>query len=353
MDSQVLVANQSPATVREAVNGVPVTRVGSWTQVGAVALCPTFPFWMHRLQGDVMVVHEPNPVAIVAHALVRPTSRLVVWVHAEVVRPQWRYKAFYRPFLRRLLTRADRLIVASPPMVDIAEELKDFRDKTVVIPYGIDPEQHMLTNDVEAQARQIRAASPLPIVLFVGRMVAYKGVDVLLRAMQGIDARAILVGEGPLKASLQQMAAALGLAERVQFAGDVDHTTLSALYHACEVFALPSVTHAEAFGMVQLEAMTCRKPVVSTRLPSGVPWVNQDGDTGLVVAPGDVPALQGALRRLLADADLRARMGERGRARVVREFTIARMAEQSTALYHEVLARPLGAQRAQGFRLTA
>jgi rhamnosyl/mannosyltransferase len=152
------------------------------------------------------------------------------------------------------------------------------------------------------------------------------------------------------------MAADLGVASRVQFAGDADQATLGALYHACDVFALPSVTHAEAFGMVQLEAMACRKPVVSTRLPSGVPWVNQDGETGLVVPPGDVPALRDALRTLLTDGDLRARMGEHGHARVLREFTIERMAAQTTRLYGDVLARPLGARQgltAHGSRRTA
>jgi rhamnosyl/mannosyltransferase len=107
------------------------------------------------------------------------------------------------------------------------------------------------------------------------------------------------------------------------------------------VFALPSVTHAEAFGMVQLEAMACRKPVVSTRLPSGVPWVNQDGETGLVVPPNDVAAFGDALRTLLGDAKLCARMGARGHARVMTAFTVERMAAQTTALYREVVGQTL------------
>jgi glycosyltransferase involved in cell wall biosynthesis len=98
-----------------------------------------------------------EPVAIVAHALVRPKSRLIVWIHAEVVRPQWRYKVFYRPFLRRLLTLADRIVVASPPMIDVAEELKDFRAKAVVIPHAIDPDQHTHDPNICERARRIRA----------------------------------------------------------------------------------------------------------------------------------------------------------------------------------------------------
>lgn len=337
VDSQALVANDGPRTVREVVQGVPVTRVGALAKVGAVAACPTFPWWLRKLESDVIVVHEPNPLAIVAHALVRPHSRLLVWIHAEVVRPQWRYKVFYRPFLRRILSLADRIIVASPPMRDLAEELRDFREKVVVIPYAVDPDQHALAPSCRQLVEKIRGEHTRPLALFVGRMVPYKGVDVLLRALKDVDARAILVGTGPLKETWEALAADLGLAERVQFVGDVDQPTLTALYHACDVFVLPSVTRAEAFGMVQLEAMACGKPVISTLLPSGVPWVNRDGETGLVVPPFDVEALQLALMRLLSDPALRSAMGERGRARVVTEFSLERMVGQTTALYRSLV----------------
>ena len=136
VDSQVLVSNDGPTTIRESVQGVPVTRVAAWTKVGSVTVCPMLPVWMRRLKSDVMVIHEPNPIALVAHALARPKGKLVVWFHAEVVRPQWRYKAFYRPFLRRVLRHADRIIVASPQVAEYAEELKDFRKKCVSSPTG-------------------------------------------------------------------------------------------------------------------------------------------------------------------------------------------------------------------------
>lgn len=340
VDSQALVANDGPRTVRELVHGVPVTRVAALAKVGAVAVCPTFPWWMRKLASDVIVVHEPNPLALVAHALVRPSSRLLVWIHAEVVRPQWRYKAFYRPLLRRALSLADRIIVASPPMRDLAEELRDFRDKVVVIPYAIDPDQHALTPACCRLVEEIGGQHALPLALFVGRMVPYKGVDVLLRALKDVEARAILVGSGPLKATWEALAAELGLSGRVQFVGDVDQPTLTALYRACDVFVLPSVTRAEAFGMVQLEAMACSKPVISTLLPSGVPWVNRDGETGLVVPPLDVEALRLALQTLLSDPALRSAMGERGRARVLAEFSLERMVDQTTTLYRSLVEQP-------------
>ena len=226
VDCQVLVANDGPTTIRESVHGVPVTRVAAWAKVGSVTVCPALPIWMRRLRSDVVVIHEPNPVALVAHALARPKGRLVVWFHAEVVRPQWRYRAFYRPFLRRVLRLADRIIVASPQVAKYAEELKDFQAKCVVIPYGIDLETSAPSDPMQRRVREIRGDDAAPLVLFVGRMVPYKGVDILLRALREVDdARAILVGEGPLKATWQHLAAD-GIA---QWCGDIEEQAVARL----------------------------------------------------------------------------------------------------------------------------
>ena len=153
---------------------------------------------------------------------------------------------------------------------------------------------------------------------------------------QVAKAQAIIVGDGPLRGELEALARELGVADRTRFARNVDTSELSALYNVCDLFVLPSITRAEAFGMVQLEAMSCRKAVISTELPSGVPWVNQHGVTGLVVPPGDSQALGAGIDTLLGDPQLSARMGESGRARVEREFSIGRLVDQTTSLYRSV-----------------
>ncbi|PYR31000.1 MAG: glycosyltransferase [Acidobacteria bacterium] len=346
IDSSVLAANDRPVTVRDEVHGVPVTRAATLTTIGSVGVCPSFPLWMRRLPADVMVIHEPNPLALVAHAIARPRARLVLWFHSEVVRPQWKYRVMYRPFLRRVLRLADRIVVASPRLAEFAEELKDFRHKCVPIPFGLDLTPLDLTDEVERKVADIYAQHASPLALFVGRMVPYKGVDILLHALTDVDARLVLVGDGPERAAWQQLAVDLGLQDRVHFLGEVVQTDLTALYHACDFFVLPSVTRAEAFGMVQLEAMACGKPVISTLLPTGVPWVNRDGETGLVVQPQNVPALRAALARLARDAALRAEMGAQGRARVLAHFTVPRMIERTTTLYTSILAEPVASRRA-------
>jgi glycosyltransferase involved in cell wall biosynthesis len=174
-------------------------------------------------------------------------------------------------------------------------------------------------------------------VLFTGRMVPYKGVDVLLRSLQGVEAVAVLAGDGPRRGDWMALAAQLGLRGRAKFPGEVSQDELLALYHACDVFVLPSITRAEAFGFVQVEAMVCGKPVVSTRVPSGVPWVNRHEETGLTVPPGDVAALRQALQRLLLDAPLRERLGAAARRRVLETFTVEVMGARAVEVYESAV----------------
>ena len=123
------------------------------------------------------------------------------------------------------------------------------------------------------------------------------------------------------------------------FAGEVAAAELDALYYACDVLVLPSVSRNEAFGIVQIEAMACGKPVVSTDLPcSGVPWVNRHEETGLVVPPGDVAALRAALGRLLDDPELRSTLGRRGQQRAMTEFTSECMVHRTIDLYRQIVS---------------
>jgi glycosyltransferase involved in cell wall biosynthesis len=337
VESQVLVSATVPRTIRESWNGVAVTRAARFGSIGSVGVCPTLPLELARANPDLTVIHEPNPVALVADMLARQRGPLVVWYHSEVLRPAWKYRLLYRPFLQRALARAARIVVSSPRLVEHAEELRPYAAKCRVIPFGVSLGRFAATPEVQRAADQIRRRHHRPIVLFVGRLVPYKGVSVLLDALETLDADAVIAGTGPLAGALAAQAASRGLGDRVRFAGEVSEAELLALYHACDVFVLPSVTRAEAFGVVQIEAMACGKPVISTSLDSGVPWVNQHDRTGLVVPPGDAAALARAIGALACDPARRRRLGEGGRARVEREFTVERMAERVGALYEEVL----------------
>jgi len=219
-----------------------------------------------------------------------------------------------------------------------APSLAPFREKCVVVPYGIDPAPYATGRAV------VRPVPAEPTVLFVGRLVAYKGVEVLLRALPGLPVRAVIVGDGPCRASLEALAAELGVADRVTFAGQVSDEARIEAYRAADMFVLPSVSRQEAFGMVQLEAMLSGLPVVSTALPTGVPWVNQDGQTGLVVPPGDSAALRSALADLAASPGLRRDLGTQGRARALATFTADQMCDGAFEVYREAAAAARPAQ---------
>jgi rhamnosyl/mannosyltransferase len=344
VDSSALVLGTRVLTTFEHRDGVGVRRVGSVARLGAVSVAPTLPLWLARARADVLVLHEPNPMALIAYFLARPPIPLVVWYHSEVIRPRWQYRLLYEPLLEFALRRAARIVVASPPMREV-RALARYRHKCTVVPFGLPIDRYR-------QAPKIEPPQPSPRArfLFAGRLVGYKGIDVLLRALPGLDAETVIVGDGPLRSSLESLSRDLGIADRVRFLGEVADHELLACLRACDVFVLPSVTRQEAFGMVQLEAMLCARPVVSTELGTGVSWVNQHERTGLVVTPGDVNELRQALTRLLDDRDLRRRLGAAAQARVLSHFTADGMCSTTRTLYREVVDQGPAATQAEPAR---
>jgi rhamnosyl/mannosyltransferase len=177
-----------------------------------------------------------------------------------------------------------------------------------------------------------------PLVLFVGRLRHYKGVNVLIEAMTQVrGAHALIVGIGPLEQSWRAQAAAAGVLDRLTFLGETPDEELLALYHAASLFVLPSTNRAETLGIVQLEAMAWRLPLICTELGTGTSYVNQHGVTGLVVPPNDPVALAGAIRQLVDAPELRATLGAAAYARVRQEFTREVMLDRILAFYAEAL----------------
>jgi glycosyltransferase involved in cell wall biosynthesis len=238
------------------------------------------------------------------------------------------------------------VIATSANYLNASSALAQWRDKVRVIPLGIAP--HESANDPHATSGRWHAGALR--VLAVGRLSYYKGFDVLLDALADVpEAELVLVGDGDGKAHLQARAVECGIASRVHFAGSVDDATLHALYANADVLCLPSIDRSEAFGLVLLEAMRAALPVVASDLRgSGVTYVVRDGETGLLVPPGDADTLTAALRRLGQDSALRQRLGAAGRQRWLSEFTLERAAQRTLTLYRDVL----GAARSTATRTT-
>jgi len=333
---ECVVANDRGRTQVSNINGVSVRRLATFGQIWSVSVCPSY-LWSTRLRGaDVWHAHFPNPLADVAVLLGSAVTPLVLHYHSDVVR-QAGLMWLYRPLLQGVLRRATRIVVATPQHIDFSPWLPAWREKCRVIPFGIDRRPLELTPAVAAEVARLRAvAKGRAILLNIGRLVTYKGQRYLIEALRELNAEAWFAGDGPLRADLERVASEAGVAERVRFWGSVDERLLVSLLHACDLFVLPSTTSNEAFGLVQVEAMACGKPVISCALRSGVPFVNQDQVTGLVVPPADSTALASAIQELLCDDARRRSFGEAAKRRAQEEFDQTVMLDRYWALFQEV-----------------
>jgi rhamnosyl/mannosyltransferase len=332
----VVVANDRLKTVVESQNGVAVVRSATVGRLASVSLAPTLPFHLWRRRSDCLILHEPNPLAGIALFLHTPARHLVIWHHSDLVRPWWADLVYGR--IQRALYRRASCVIVSSPALALHSAAVQHAHQVEVIPFGIDFDKYAYADaSSQVRAREIRARYCQPIILFVGRLVYYKGVEILLDAMTQCPGMLLIVGDGPLQGQLQAGVARRGLSGRVDFLGRVTDGDLTDYYRAADLFVLPSTHKTEAFGLTQVEAMACGVPVISTDLPTGVPWVNQHGVTGLVVPPGDSAALAAGISRLAADPVLREKMGAAGRDRVMGEFSRDRMVNRFAALVERLV----------------
>jgi glycosyltransferase involved in cell wall biosynthesis len=333
-DVQVIVSNTDSRSVTERVSDFTVHRSGT---VGFIRRAPISPGMVSAIQNSpahIVHIHWPNPTAVLAYLASGHTGRLVITYHSDVVR-QRISASLFRPILNLVLRRCAAIICTSRRYVETSPDLNQFSHRCHVVPYGIATEKLEIANPVIVEDLRRRYGSR--VVLAVGRLVYYKGFEYLIQAMRFVKGRAVIVGDGPLRETLQNLCISHGVADRVVFAGEKNGQDLIPYFHASDVFALPSIARSEAFGIVQLEAMACAKPVINTNLDSGVPSVSLDGMTGLTVPPANPEALAVALNRLLDDEDLRYRYGDAARIRVVQNFTVERMVERTLQIYAKVL----------------
>lgn len=334
IDVRVLVTNTGPKTVVEEIEGVPVIKVGCPLRISGAPISPSFYAWMRRLRPDIAHLHFPNPPGELGQLLLGQSRKFVLTYHSDIVRQKYLLRV-YKPFLWKVLAKADRIIATSPNYIRSSPYLSRFAEKCVVIPLGVDLKPFEAVDDDQVQAIRQRYGSPL--LLFVGKLRYYKGLQYLLEAMRQIEARLLVVGTGPMEIAWRALAEELNLGDKVTFLGEVSDDDLPSYYQACDLFVLPASERSEAFGVVQIEAMACGKPVISTELGTGTSWVNVHGETGLVVPPRDSEALAEAISQLLADEALRSRLGQQGRQRA-KGFSQEAMVARVASLYEELLA---------------
>jgi rhamnosyl/mannosyltransferase len=233
------------------------------------------------------------------------------------------------------LQRADRIVVTSPQMRDEPNLLAGLVDKCRVIPLAANVEVAEISSEEVRRLRRKKGLEGRTVFLGVGRMVYYKGFEYAIEAMKSVDAELVLVGRGEDRERLQQKAQACGVDDRVHLPGYVSSEALSAYYSIADAFVFPSTSPAEAFGIVQVEAMAHGLPVVNTNLPTGVPFVSRHEETGLTVEPENSDALASALNRLLCDDALRQRLSANARERASK-FSSQAMIDRYMEVYEEI-----------------
>jgi rhamnosyl/mannosyltransferase len=285
-------------------------------------------------QADIVHLHFPWPFADIVHFATNVSNPVVLTYHSDIIRQRLLLQ-FYGPLMRRFLRSVDRIVATSPNYLRTSKTLANFRDKTEVIPIGLDRATY------PAYDPTIAAKWPFlfgkRFFLFVGVLRYYKGLHILLDALRGTNYCVVIAGAGPTEGELRQHSNALGLTD-VHFVGAPTDEEKVALINMCYATVFPSHLRSEAFGITLLEAAMYGKPLISSEVGTGTSYVNIHGETGLVVPPSDPVALRGAMGSLLDNAELTAEMRRRVRQRYEEYFTADKMVDRYIRLYDKLAA---------------
>lgn len=324
---------------------LPVSRAAVWARLLFTPISPTLPFLLNRLikerQPDILHLHMPNVSAF--WALLLPRARRIPWVvhwHADVLASTHNrglriFYTLYRPFERAILRHCKAIVASSPPYLASSLPLYNYRGKCHVVPLGLDP---AIASSTKPQQSSQGPESPLR-VLAIGRLTYYKGFQYLIQAAVECENTEIhLVGTGDQEMKLKALTHELKLEHRVTFHGHLTDEQLADQFTVSDCLCLPSIERTEAFGIVLLEAMRYGKPTIISNVPgSGMGWVVDDGATGLHVPPEDSGALAVSLRYLQQNRAKILLLGENGRQKFDRQFSIEKSAAGVSGLYQVVL----------------
>ncbi len=339
-DTAVVCFNEGRKDTVDVVNGHTVYRVATWVNISRQALSLSYFCVLKRaikdFKPDVIHFHWANPFpAAVLLTVIPKDVKLVIHWHMDIIK-QKRIYPLIRPVETASLKRADLVVVTSPQYREGSLPLQPFKDKVKILPNAMDESNFILKGDDEKRIQQVKEKyGNRPIVFFVGRHIRYKGLPYLLEAERYVksDCVFVIAGKGPLTEELKAQCKS----ERVHFVGRLSDDELRWYHHAASVFAFPSITKNEAFGLALAEAMYCETPAVTFTIEgSGVNWVSINGETGIEVPNGDVKAYANALDKLLMDETLRKQYAKNGKERVKRLFTIPTMVETMNEYYKEL-----------------
>lgn len=337
----VVCFNDKCKDVVDEVNGIKVYRVATWINVAKQALSLSYFTVLRRaikeFQPDVIQFHWANPFpAAVLLCMIPNKVKLVIHWHMDIIK-QAKIYPLIKPIETALLKRADRIVVTSPQYRDASRPLQPFLEKVRIVPNAMDDSVFDLRPGDEKEIKKLKAKyNNKKIVFFIGRHIQYKGLPRLIEAEKYIkeDCEIVIAGNGPLTKELKEQCKS----NRVHFVGRLNNDKLRWHHYAASVFAFPSITKNEAFGVALAEAMYCGTPTVTFTIEgSGVNWVSVNNETGIEVANGDDISYAKAIDRLLADEHLNLQYSKAGQKKVKEKFTISKMASEMELCYKELM----------------
>ncbi len=280
-------------------------------------------------RADIVHYHFPWPFMDLLHLLHPPGKPTVVTYHSDIVKQKLLLR-LYKPLMHRFLSSTTRIVATSLNYLESSEVLQRYRDKTEIIPIGLDEADYPRASEELKDSWKSRF--PKPFFLFVGVLRYYKGLHTLIKAARDVDADILIAGEGPMEGELKAQAVRAGLSN-VQFLGPIGDLDKAALLELCTAFVFPSHLRSEAYGLSLVEAAMFGKPMISCEIGTGTSFVNKDGETGIVVPPQDAGALAGAMRAYLENLDTSMSHGGRGLIRYRDELSAEKMVQRYCRSY--------------------
>ncbi len=335
---KVLCAEHASSSSPNSDGSISVIRLKSLITLFSQPIMPSYFFRLKKLLkwADVVHLHAPHPLAELCLLLANPNCPIIITHHSDVVR-QKLLAPFHTALVSILYNKAKVIVVPTTNHVKTSKLLGRFSHKCRCIPFALNTDSLIKPEDISTNE-----VIHSPYFLFVGRLVGYKGVDILLKAFTKVNQafRLKIVGTGPLEEELKNLSKELQLENRVEFLGRVDDSKSFSRYYAeTTALVLPSVSSNENFGMVQLEAMYYSKPIIATNLQSGVPAVAEPGVSSILVEPSDPESLAAAMNTLAEDHSKAQEMGYQARQRYEKLYQLDLFVQNHQKLYEELLEK--------------
>ena len=330
-DVDVYVAGVKHTRSEQRPDGVRIHRFSETARALSMPLSLPLVRAAAGIDADVIHLHLPNPIGELGAVANRGDHGLVLSFHAQLGKQKF-LAPVYGPLQRSLMRRADHVLAASQMLTE-APELEDAADRVRFAPYGVSPRM------VAPEPSPFKPLDGPLKVVFVGRLVYYKGIEVLFDAVESMaDVQINIFGDGVLRPALEErLKSNPALAAKVTMRHDADDDEIVQAHLANDVVVLPSVSRAEAFGLSMAEAMSNGLPAISTSLGTGTDWVNLHDVSGLVVEPEDPAALAAAIDAMRDDAT-RSRLAAGALERARTEFAFDRHADLIHSFYDQAVA---------------